>query len=272
MAVVPPFFLDTVVAIGNRLEGGDTQWSATGFLFGVPSAAQPQQYATYLVTNRHVVKTLIQPVIRMNPVGSDPAAVFDIALDDADGNFAWAYHPNADIDVAVTTINMGHDVLQNMEKRFFQADVHALTTDGMREAGISEANRVVVLGFPMGIVGDVRNAVLVRSGSIARLRDLLEGHSEKFLIDATVLPGNSGGPVIQLVETTAIEGTKTQLKSHLIGIVAEYLAYRDIAISQQTQRERISFEENAGLAVVFPVETIVETIEEWVRVHEGRTS
>lgn len=265
MAVIPPFFLDTVVAIGNRSENEGISWGATGFLFGHPLAEQPGQYGTYLVTNRHVVNTMTRPVIRMNPVGSEPAEVLDVALNDALGRLAWVFHPNDDVDVAVTTINFGHQVLVNIEKKFFQSDIHALTTEGMRDAGVSEANRVVVLGFPMGIVGDVRNAVLVRSGSIARLRDLLEGNSNKFLIDATILPGNSGGPVIQLPETTAIQGTRDQPKSNLIGIVAEYLTYNDVAISQQTRRARVSFEENSGLAVVYPVEAILQTIEVWRR-------
>jgi S1-C subfamily serine protease len=267
MALIPPFFLHTVVAIGNRDSSGSVAWSATGFMLGTPIVESENQYNVYLVTNRHVVETLEQPVIRMNPIGLDPARVIDISVRDAEGKLTWSFHPSDDIDVAVTSINYGHNVLQDIEKTFFSSDKHTLTTPAMRDTGLGEASRVVVLGFPMGIVGDVRNAVLVRSGSIARIRDLYEGNSRKFLIDATVLPGNSGGPVVQLVETVAIEGTTSQPKSHLIGIVAEYLAYSDIAISQQTKRPRVSFEENSGLATVFPVELILETIQDWVNNH-----
>jgi hypothetical protein len=267
MALIPPFFLNTVVAIGNRGEDDEISWCATGFFFGVPIPSIPGNYFTYLVTNRHVLLPLTRPVIRMNPEGLEPAKVFDISLHDDNGKSLWAFHPDENVDVAVTTMNFQHDELANISRSFFESDHHALTTEGMRVAGISEANHVVVLGFPMGIVGDVRNAVLVRTGSIARLRDLYDGYGNSFLIDATVLPGNSGGPVVQLVEPVFIEGTQNQTKSNLIGIVAEYLTYNDIAISQQTKRARVSFEENSGLAKVFPVETILECIEEWQKSH-----
>ena len=269
MALIPPFFLNTVVAIGNRGDDGEIALSATGFFFGVPNPSVVGNYFTYLVTNRHVLAPLTSPVIRMNPDGLEPAKVFDISLHDVDGQSLWAFHPDESVDVAVTTINFQHDVLTDISWNVFESDHHALTTEGMRAAGISEANHVVVLGFPMGIVGEVRNAVLVRTGSIARLRDLFDGYGNSFLVDATVLPGNSGGPVVQLVEPVSIEGTQNQTKSNLIGIVAEYLTYSDLAVSQQTGRARVSFEENAGLAKVFPVETILACIEEWQKSHSN---
>lgn len=272
MALIPPFFLHTVVAIGNRDAAGDVSWGATGFMLGTPIVGSDNLYDVYLVTNRHVVATLDKPVIRMNPVGPDSARIIDISVRDIDGNLTWAFHPNDNIDIAVTPIDFGHNTLQDVEKQFYCSDRHTLTSESMQDMGIGEGSRVVVLGFPMGIVGDVRNAVLVRSGAIARIRDLLEGNSTHFVIDATVLPGNSGGPVVQLVESMAIEGTNPQLKSHLIGIVAEYLTYNDVAVSQQTKRPRVSFEENSGLANVFPVEHIMKTIDVWVSAHKAPTT
>jgi hypothetical protein len=100
----------------------------------------------------------------------------------------------------------------------------------------------------------------VRSGTLARVRDLLARTSKIFLVDAFVFPGNSGGPVILKPEAIAIEGTKAQIAPYLIGIVQAYVPYQDVAVSLQTGRPRVIFEENAGLAAVHPVDFIEETI------------
>lgn len=61
---------------------------------------------------------------------------------------------------------------------------------------------------------------------------------------------------------TSIQGTNSSNKSRLIGIVKSYIPYIDVAISQQTNRTRITFEENSGLTKVEPVDHILQTIEE----------
>ena len=72
-------------------------------------------------------------------------------------------------------------------------------------------------------------------------------------------PKNSGGPVILQPSFIAIEGTKPIEKASLIGIVKSYLPYQDMAISEQTKRPRIIFEENSGLASIISAEYIYET-------------
>jgi hypothetical protein len=61
-------------------------------------------------------------------------------------------------------------------------------------------------------------------------------------------------------EALAIEGTKPQVAPYLIGIVQAYVPYQDVAVSLQTARPRVIFEENTGLAAVHPVDFIAETI------------
>jgi hypothetical protein len=53
----------------------------------------------------------------------------------------------------------------------------------------------------------------------------------------------------------------------LIGIIASYLPYEDVAVSQQTQRPRVIFAENSGLTNVFPVDCITETVRIWEEAH-----
>ncbi len=46
-----------------------------------------------------------------------------------------------------------------------------------------------------------------------------------------------------------------------IGIIGEYLPYQEVAISTQTGRPRVVFEENTGLSRVWSVNFIREIVE-----------
>ena len=127
---------------------------------------------------------------------------------------------------------------------------------------ISEGDSGYALGFPMGLVGEERNYVIVRHATIARIRDYLVGTSKEILIDCAIFPGNSGGPVVSRAETMVLEGTEPQNASYLIGLVSSSITYIDSAISTQTGRKRITFEENSGLASVVPIQYVKELIED----------
>jgi S1-C subfamily serine protease len=114
----------------------------------------------------------------------------------------------------------------------------------------------------MGIVAPQGKHVIARTGAIARIRDTIEGHQSSFLIDANIFPGNSGGPVVIRPEITAIQGTKPIDKAALVGIVKSYVPYKDIAVSQQTGKPRVIFEENSGLAIVETVDNLKSTVED----------
>jgi hypothetical protein len=115
----------------------------------------------------------------------------------------------------------------------------------------------------MGHIGKKQNYVLVREGNIARIRDCLQEGEKTFIANILNFPGNSGGPLITKPDVVAITGTKVYSKSSLLGVISAYIPYQDIAISQQTGRPRIIFEENSGLAIAYTVDCILETIEEF---------
>src|SRR5262249_31918636 len=89
--------------------------------------------------------------------------------------------------------------------------------------------------------------------------EFLDGKSKTFLLDCFVFPGNSGGPAILRGEGPS-NGDAKHSRADLIGVVQAYKPYSDIAISLQTKRPRIVFEENSGLAVVLPVDLIDEML------------
>jgi len=265
MALIPPFYIDTVVALGTYDDKGEPRWTASGFLYGDFSHTADDNhkyYRVYLVTNRHVVDGEPRLCLRCNPQAEEPAHTYDVDLLKADGSSLWFASPRAEADVAVVPINVAVLREHGMKFGYFRGDQDAATIDRMNELGITEGDFAYVLGFPMGLIGGDRNFVIVRSGSIARVRDALNKTSQEFLVDAFVFPGNSGGPVILKPELARIEGTSATRTAHLIGVVARYVPYTDVAVSMQTKRPRVIFEENSGLTAVQPIDFVQEAIQE----------
>ena len=267
MALIPPFMLDCVVAIGFSDGTGSVGYAGTGFLFGKRHEGNAEGQGTYrlfLVTNRHVLEGNTTAFLRFNPEAAAAAQVFDAPLKDASGKQLWFALGDPEVDIAVMSINAAVLQTAKIQFGFIADDLHVLTHKDATAVGLGEGDSVFVLGFPMGNVGAERNYVVVRQGIIARIRDSIAGAVKTFLIDAAVFPGNSGGPVVTRPEIAAITGTKAIATASLIGVVSAYLPYHDIAISQQTKRPRIIFEENSGLAAVVPVDRVIETIDAYI--------
>ncbi len=285
-ALIPPSYLDCVVAIGRNvpvlvngtpvIENGAVkiQWEpiASGFLYGAPTGEKDDKgkfYRVFLVTNRHVVQGQPELMLRFNPKESKPAREYGLHLSDGNGKATWFAPTDQQIDVAVVGVNM--DVLRNdgIKAEFITGDDNSADVAKAKDLGVSEGDGVFVLGFPLQLVGGERTFVIARQGIIARIGDLLEGFSKTYLVDTFIFPGNSGGPVILRPEAIAITGTKTQSNALLIGLVTSFQTYQDIAVSQQTGRPRIMFEENAGLANVVPVDQIKAAIVEAIKAEKG---
>ena len=263
MALIPPFFLDCVVAVGFPEDDGSKKWSASGFLYGKlveEGSAEKKTYEIFLVTNRHVFEGLESAFVRFNPKADEPARDYELTLSEA-GQVKWHAHPDLEVDVAVIPINARFLRDRDIQFNYFRSDEHLADRATASKLGFTEGDTVYVLGFPMGLVGKERSFVIVRSGCFARIRDTLVGSSKELLIDAPIFPGNSGGPVVTKPEIVAIQGTKSVDSAYLIGIVTSYVPYRDVAVSSQTGQPRIVFEENSGLASVLPMDFVVEAIQ-----------
>lgn len=286
MALIPPSFLDCVVAIGVSTAGvngvSTTQWIGTGFIFGeniqnykLPNAkgeelnTSPKQntapvqdrYFTYWVTNKHVIQGHDSVVVRLSSTSKGTYVDEHFPLQDK-GSAFWFAHPNDKIDIAAIPFGGDRFKADGMLPCIFTSSV-SLTRDEAVKKGLSEGDSVFTLGFPVGVSGISdfkRNFVVVRQGAIARIRDWFLRDANDFLIDSFVFPGNSGSPVILRPEMSAIAGTQPINQAYLIGFVGAYLPYRDIAISASTLRERMISEENSGLAKVIPADFVVETV------------
>lgn len=263
MALLPPFFLDTVVAIGVGDDPKTRTWIGTGFIYGGllgTDADGKNRYRLWLITNKHVLADLPAVHVKFNSAVDPDSKDYKVPLIARNGKLQWVGHPTKETDVAAIFLSAG--VLRQEQRRYsyFQSDKHVMSRDQMKATQFTEGDRVFVLGFPMGLVDPARQYVICRGGVVARVRDFLEGKASDFLVDATVFPGNSGGPVISCPAGTTIDGTARREKAELIGVVKSYVPYSDLAVSSQTRKPRIVFEENSGLAAVESSDAIVHTV------------
>jgi hypothetical protein len=236
MALVPQQYLDSLVALEQPTPPGETPRAvATGFLVGFDSGDKDEEeqtlYRTFLVTNRHVVEGGSKLVAKFNR--GDEAARYDIELLDGDGNPNWVSH--GEFDIAV--IPVGLVGLRDEGAEFaFVTDENMLDLDKMDELQVGAGYSVFVLGFPMGLAGVQRKYAIVRTGHIARIdRELINDPDYRgYLLDSTVYPGNSGGPVVLAPNAIVLDGSPVVNTLYVIGVVASYMPYSDTAVSLQT--------------------------------------
>ncbi len=232
---------------------------ASGLLYG---KYEPHGYSIFFVTNRHVLQDVQGLVIlRFNPSQGGEAKEFEFPVTDDKGPL-WVAHPKAEIDVAVVPLQA--KIFRDagiVPITLFRDDKDILFLDDIEAQNLCEGDGIFLLGFPMQLVGEGRNYAIVRSGGIARIQDCLHERAYTFLVDASNFPGNSGGPVISKPEAASIGETKPVKSSKVIGIVSGYIPYQEVAVSKQTGRSRIIFEENSGLAIVAPMGLVRETVE-----------
>ena len=264
MALLPVGYLKAVVSLGILQASGKFSHNGTGFLCRHPVLQVDDKtiYGTFLVTNRHVVEDVTH--VRFNRLVDDAVDILPIGeLMPEKANLAWAFHETADVaarpvaDGGTAPLTEGRNPAK---VEVFITDIGAPNAE--EKKCIVEGNGVFVLGFPMGLVGETRNYPIVRHGVVARIQDYLRGDAPTFLIDSLAFPGNSGGPVIVEPQQTAVRGTTATTHALLIGVVSRYIPYTDVAVSAQTKRARITFEENSGLAEVVPIDTIKEVLTE----------
>jgi S1-C subfamily serine protease len=259
MGLIPITFFDCVVALCYENEKREVKGLASGFLyaFHTPTEKNPNNYRPFLVTNRHVFEGLETVLVRFNPKKIDaPAKIYSLPLLNEKKEPIWVAHPDKEIDVAVVPANCEQLDEAAIQYHLFRSNTCVADVKKLNELGIMEGDFAYVLGFPLGLIGENRNTVIARSGTIARIREALAKNNNEFLIDAFVFPGNSGGPVVSKPEAFAIEKTKRQMSSYLIGIVKSY-----IEINIQQEHPRIIVKQNSGLAAVHPVDYINETID-----------
>jgi hypothetical protein len=241
----------TVVFLGKIDHEGKPQFYATGFLVTV-------QNVYHLLTAKHIVVDM-----KTGKLQDDEMLVF---FNLKDGGIAarsikdikrssganWIFHKNAEVDIAIIPFGLDpqkDDVKVIPDNLFFLPD------------SLFELYDVFFLSYQPGVKFQRKVAPIIRGGTISIINE-----DKTFHIDAFAFPGNSGSPVFLKpspirFDEKGISIGGNQLGGKFIGIIGEYIPYQEVAISTQTGRPRVVFEENTGLSKVWSVTFIREILE-----------
>ena len=181
----------------------------------------------------------------------------------------WREHPNPHVDVIAVDITSLINSYPNLENRGADYSLFA-TPQILKEETITEGEEVLILGYPLGLFHTHIHSPLVRQGIVAtkigeriqvRLRsssgDPLRVEIPGFLIDAAIIPGSSGSPVV----LKPIIGRKIKDKVELGTAVPYLLGIVSATETTAIRMEGYAFPTLAGLGIVFDASTIQETIE-----------
>ncbi len=249
--------LKAIVLIERQLPNGKFQSIATGFLVGFAMNDEPdlneRSYSVFLLTNRHVFNGQDELWARFDKKDTQNTARFPIQLK-VGQEVKWLAHRDEMVDLAMLTINTGFLNSNLVDWGFINEEIFAYP-EKFEEIGIELGDGIFLAGFPLGISGNERNYAIVRGGTIARLDQEIIELNKSFLIDATVFPGNSGGPVFLRPESVGLINSRVVSSVYLLGVVSGYKLYQEALYSHQSNPPIISgiAVENSGLATVVPM-------------------
>lgn len=170
----------------------------------------------------------------------------------------WVNHPHADL--AAIAPQFAKLTLPLPSIAPFPASLVASASD-LEKWHVAEGDDVLLLAFYPNAGADRPSSAIIREGVIAEFQE----QPDTFLISLPVFPGNSGSPLV--LRPTAIHASDngaTQLGEVnpplLLGVVIESIQYQEAAMSLQTGRPRVLFEENSGLTRVVRAERIRELL------------
>jgi len=240
-----------VVFIGKVDHEGRPQFQATGFLVSV-------QNIYHLLTAKHVVVNIKTGELQDNEMlaffNSKNGEIASRSIKDIKRRFGvnWIFHQNAEVDIAIIPFGLDpqkDDVKVIPDNLFLLPD------------SLFELYDVFFLSYQPGVEFQKRISPIIRSGTISIINE-----DETFHVDASAFPGNSGSPVFLKPSPIrfgdqGISICGDQLGGQFIGIIGEYIPYQEVAISTQTGRPRVIFEENTGLSKVWSVTFIREILE-----------
>ena len=241
----------TITFLGIINEKGNAVPKATGFFVKI-------QEIFHLVTAKHVVEdtetgNLMDEKLLafFNKKEGGVTGVSIKELKDKDET-NWVFHNDERVDIAIIPFRLSkktHDFLVIPDDSFLGID------------SLSELYDIFFLSFQPGVEYGTKIIPIIRSGTISRINE-----DKTLFVDAAAFPGNSGSPVflkhspIRFGEKGISIG-KDPIGGKFIGVIGEYIPYKEVAISVQTGLPRVIFEENTGLSKVWSVGYLKQIIE-----------
>lgn len=267
MAIISDEFIDSVVSIGYENKDGELEWIGTGFLVGYNNE---RNNSVYFVTNYHIIENKKSVLVKFNQLHVESTANYILDLYDDNDFPIFTKHPEADIIV----VRIMPEVLKSGESNYnyFSINDDFFKISDMRENDIAEGSIIFGLGYPLNMVDKIKNKPICRLGCISRISDVIENNNPiEYLVDLPAFPGNSGGPVIIMPNPQLSSHDFNNNSSKIIGIIHSCISYKEECFNEVTGKIENIYEENSGLALVHPMDLVVQTIELLQSGHYGVT-
>lgn len=171
--------------------GDGTRTVGTGFLItSVDPQGRPE---TVLVTANHVLSKMPGQNARIgfrvaNPDGSWSYSPQTLKIRDSKGAELWTHHPSRDV-AAISITAPAAFAKAAIPIAYLAAD------DTFSRYDVGAGDEMLALGFPRGLAANQAGFPILRSGRVASFPVAPARIFPTFLLDFSVFPGNSGGPV-----------------------------------------------------------------------------
>ena len=207
----------------DQPSGPNTRTVGTGFLIQAPRPDGSPRVV--LVTAAHVLEQMPEPEARVGwrTAVSDGSWRFDpepLMIRDAEGAPLWTQHPSRD--VAVIEIAAPEAFARAAIPLGWLADENAF------EAWqVGPGDELLSLGFPRGLSANRAGFPILRVGRIASYPLSPVSAFPTFLLDFTVFPGNSGGPVFWTPSARKRPGANEPENAFIAGLLSQEVRVND---------------------------------------------
>lgn len=248
--------------VGYRAADGKERVAGTAF-FLARAVEDREEAWGYVVTARHVIEAirdlgLDRVLLRINTKSA--AQWGETALS------SWVFHPSDEsVDVAARRFEWQPDAFDHLGFNVASSATHEV----IREFDLGVGTEVFLTGLFSHHYGRTRNIPLVRVGNIAAIPEeqvmTSRGAMDAYLIECRSLGGLSGSPVFAHADPVRRIGeTHVSLAtgaSYLLGLIhGHFDAATFAADAEDTDALASAGKINVGIAIVVPVEKILETI------------
>lgn len=257
---IPDEIRKSVVFIGYKETNAPEKIVFGGTAFFVEELDVKRASFTHLVTAKHNIMKIMEKGIddkvylRCN-FKNKPADNIPIDID------KWVFHPS-DLyaDVAVFPLI---PLSKEVDYRAYPL-TSAATTNWMEEEKVGIGDEVFLVGLFVFHKGTKKNIPIIRVGNIAAMPEELVKKTAAYLIESRSLGGLSGSPVfVHLGFTRYREGKVMMAREYvfrLLGLMHGHWDTDDLDIDVFVEDDQGKI--NSGIAIVTPIDKIIETIKQ----------
>lgn len=186
--------IEATVMIEQQV-GQNRKAIGTGFL--VTDTAADGHARVVLVTAKHVFEEMSQSRLQVGfraEIDQEWAYTpADVDIRTRQGQPLWTSHPERD--VAVIELRVPDELAAKAIPLAYLADDDSFARDG-----VAPGEEFMALGYPRGLSSNAAGFPILRMGRLASYPLGATAVSPTFLLDFSVFPGNSGGPVLRAAD------------------------------------------------------------------------